>query len=717
MESPLQLLSVVEAHAAGLLGPTTVVTPRADVATLASTATAVHELGLPPGLTIAGARPTTPFGRLGGDTWCLGDPFSGRAQADLLTHRVSRLVVVDDGMATREFLRRIGGNRPMLIRPRTRPDRRRRTIGRAAGHRVQRLARHGRLTVHTAMEPPPAVVGQAAERGVEIVPHRFRWLATQPTSMTPDETLVVLGSPLVDDGLVHADAYLGWLAEVAMSGPAVYYPHRREGDDLVGKVRALGFRIAESGRPVEIALRGLTDRHRVVSLATSAAITLRVLLGDSGTTFDTVSVPDTWWLPDVPPVVRARFGDTRWSGAHVLAISDSDSYLKWAAGMVDGLPTGWSSTSVVVRTPIRPSTTQIGAAVAGTALADAPPSIASERRVRAIAERLQPDVVLVATTGPVADVLLRRTLADLKPRPVFVTGLPGISVPATEKALVYRSAADLFVAHSRREAADFAAIAHGLGLDLTVGLGRLPALDDVGQPAPTRNRVVFAAQAKTPDRPVEREQILLALAALADDRPDLDVVVKLRAVGGEAQTHREDHAYDQLWHRLAARRAVRPDAVRFAAGSMAEHLAHATGFVTVGSTAALEAIAAGVPTLVLTDFGVSAETFNLTFTDSGLFGTLEDLAAGRFHEPDPAWLVDNYFHDPSAMTWLHDLGDLVTRAATSGLPPATSLMDADENAAARARAVRRLSVPPRLLRIRNAAGRRLHAVRRQLDEG
>jgi hypothetical protein len=717
VESPLQLLSVVEAHAAGLLGPTTVVTPRADVRTLTSTAAAVRELDLPPGLTIDESSPATPFGRFGGDTWCLGDPFSGRAQADLLTHRVPRLVVVDDGLATREFLRRIGGNRPMLIRPRTRPDRRRRAIGRVAGHRVQRLARRGRVTVHTAMEPPPAVVDQAAARGVEIVSHRFRWLATQPTSTTPEETLVVLGSPLVDDGLVHADAYLGWLAEIAMSGPAVYYPHRREGDGLVGKVRALGFRIAETGRPVEIALRGLTERHRVVSLATSAAITLRALLGDSGTTFDTVSVPDSWWLPDVAADVRARFGDTRWSGAHVLAISDSDSYLKWAAGMVDGLPTGWSSTSVIVRTPIRPSAAQIRAAVAGTGLVDTPPSIASERRVRTLAERLRPDVVLVATTGPVADVLLRRTLADLQPRPVLVTGLPGISVPATEKALVYRSAADLFVAHSRREVADFAALAEGLGLDLTIGLGRLPALDDVGEPAPTRDRIVFAAQAKTPESPDERERTLLALAALAEERPDLDVVVKLRAVGGEAQTHREDHAYDHLWRRLVARRVVRPDAVRFAAGSMAEHLAHAAGFVTVGSTAALEAIAARIPTLVLTDFGVGAETFNLTFTGSGLFGTLEDLAAGRFHEPDPTWLADNYFHDPTDVTWLSDLGDLVTRAATTGLPPATSLMDAAEHASARARAVRRLSVPPPLLRIRNAAGRRLHAVRRQLDEG
>ncbi|GAA2792136.1 hypothetical protein GCM10020219_074140 [Nonomuraea dietziae] len=68
----------------------------------------------------------------------------------------------------------------------------------------------------------------------------------------------------------------------------------------------------------------------------------------------------------------------------------------------------------------------------------------SARALRRAAERLRPDAILVACTGPVVDVLVAEVFDGLRPRPVFVTGLPGISVPATEKAWLYRSGCDLF---------------------------------------------------------------------------------------------------------------------------------------------------------------------------------------------------------------------------------------------------------------------------------
>ena len=49
-----------------------------------------------------------------------------------------------------------------------------------------------------------------------------------------------------------------------------------------------------------------------------------------------------------------------------------------------------------------------------------------------------------------------RLVAALSPRPVIVTGLPGISIPATTQALVFRAQCDLFVLHSTREVREFA---------------------------------------------------------------------------------------------------------------------------------------------------------------------------------------------------------------------------------------------------------------------
>ncbi|MGC5016721.1 DUF6716 putative glycosyltransferase [Streptosporangium sp. DT93] len=435
-------------------------------------------------------------------------------------------------------------------------------------------------------------------------------------------------------------------------------------------------------------------------------------------------------------------------------MADSDSYLKWAACLLRELPSGCTTELAVIRTPIVPSPAQIQAAVAGSA---AEPPVLSARALRRAAERFRPDVVLAACTGPVVDVLVAEVLAGLRTRPVFVSGLPGISVPATEKAWLFRSGCELFVLHSGREVEEFSAIGRALGGGGQVGLARLPFLHGAGKATTTglgtgtgtgtgtgmgpgtglatgtgpgiglvtgsdaakavagpRDRVVFATQAKVPRRREERENILLALAELARHRPGLDVVVKLRALDTERQTHNERHHYMSLWRSLAEQGRVRDDAVRFATGPMHEHLDRAAGFVTVSSTAALEAIAGKVPLLVLSDFGVSAEMINLVFEDSGLLGTLDDLAAGRFLDPDDAWCRANYFHPRAADDWTSRLVSLVGQARSGRLVPARSLLDGSEYATARRRARMRVEVPPNVLRAGYRAKRRMRRYLRAL---
>ncbi|MFI6502599.1 DUF6716 putative glycosyltransferase [Nonomuraea typhae] len=385
-------------------------------------------------------------------------------------------------------------------------------------------------------------------------------------------------------------------------------------------------------------------------------------------------------------------------------MADSDSYLKWAACLLADLPADWERELAVVRTPIVPSPLQIAAAVGAGPL----PPVLSARSLRRTAQRTKPDVIVVACTGPVVDVLVAEVLGEMRPRPVFVTGLPGISVPATDKAWLFRSGCDLFVVHSEREAAEFGEVAGRLGGGGQVGLARLPFLRGPVPPGfepdgRERDRVVFATQAKVPRAREEREQVLLALAKLAERRPDLDVVVKLRALDGERQTHNERHPYQRLWQDLGE-----PGRLRFAAGSMDEHLAVAAGFVTVSSTAALEAIDRDVPLLVLEDFGVSAEMINLVFAGSGLLGTLDDLADGVFRAPEQEWRAANYFHPAAAGTWVSQLGELLGGERR----PPRSLLDGPEHAAARRRARLRVEVPPEVLRLGYKTKRRLARVLR-----
>ncbi|MGN9839874.1 DUF6716 putative glycosyltransferase [Nonomuraea sp. H19] len=386
----------------------------------------------------------------------------------------------------------------------------------------------------------------------------------------------------------------------------------------------------------------------------------------------------------------------------MLAVADSDSYLKWAACLLADLPEGCETELVVVRTPIAPSPEQIAAAVGDRE----PPPVVSARSVRRAAERTRPDVILVACTGPVVDVLVAEVFAGLRPRPVFVSGLPGISVPATEKAWLFRSGCDLFVVHSEREVAEFSAIADRLGGGGAVGLARLPFLRP-GALAQGGNRVVFATQAKVPRQREERERILLALAELAAQRPGLDVVVKLRALEDERQTHNERHHYQRLWREMGE-----PGRLSFAAGPMHDQLARAAGFVTVSSTAALEAIAMNVPSLVLSDFGVNADMINLVFEGSDLVGTLDDLAAGDFRTASAVWCAANYFHPAERDDWA---GLLTALVISRPRVPAKSLLDGPEHAAARRRARLRVEVPPTMLRAGFKAKRRMRRYLKALN--
>jgi hypothetical protein len=133
----------------------------------------------------------------------------------------------------------------------------------------------------------------------------------------------------------------------------------------------------------------------------------------------------------------------------VLAVADTDSYLKWSAATLDALPNCWESAQLLIENPVMPSTAQIRAA--SSRMVEVLSHAGVKRRIR----RERPDVVLMACTGPVVAALTDQRTLWSGHRPLLVTGLPGISVPATRRAVTARAACDLFLLHSKREIADF----------------------------------------------------------------------------------------------------------------------------------------------------------------------------------------------------------------------------------------------------------------------
>ena len=350
------------------------------------------------------------------------------------------------------------------------------------------------------------------------------------------------------------------------------------------------------------------------------------------------------------------------SGLKILGVADSDSYVKWGAATLARAPREWDTRLVVVDSPFVPTATQRAAAVDG--LMESQPLVLSLADLAGLVAREQPDVVFLSLRGPLIRVVLRAVLGVSTRRPVLVSGLPGISIPATRRALTFRSQVDLILLHSKRELRDFPELAETLSLEQSFALATLPFFATTHRTDAKRDEIVFAAQAKVPPLRHERLAIVGWLADCARAHPELRVVIKLRAVGTETQTHAEQYPYDQLLKELPSP----PPNLAAESGSMGAHLERAVGLVTVSSTALLEAVAIGVPGLALDDFGVSQGLINTVFEDSNLLGPSSDLVAGRFRRPDSGWLDDNYFHAAADDDWVQKIEALAEARRIGPLP-------------------------------------------------
>ncbi|MFG1944269.1 hypothetical protein [Nonomuraea sp. NPDC048826] len=300
VESPLQMLCAVEAHHAGLLGPSSVIVPRAGQRSLKATRRELRGLDLPAGLELAEPSEHMPLRPA-----AVGDAFSGRVQLRWLTAFPGRIVVVDDGMATIRLLELLAARRYRpLLRARARPGMARAALGLAAAIRLHASG----VTVFTALPVAPDLAGAVRGAGVELVRHEFPWLRGQPPTVPgPAERTVVLGTSLVRNGLVRRDRYLRWLTDLAAEEPLAYFPHRREDPADVAIIRERpGVTVHDGGAPAELTLRALDPGQRVISLPSTAISSLRVLLGPRGVAVEPVRVPDEWWTHRAGPALRSH---------------------------------------------------------------------------------------------------------------------------------------------------------------------------------------------------------------------------------------------------------------------------------------------------------------------------------------------------------------------------------------------------------------------------
>ncbi|WP_432031835.1 hypothetical protein [Streptomyces antibioticus] len=323
VESPVQLLNVLEwAHAQEKPGEAPGAAPGAELTLVVLSPNdpmtrgqlrRMTELARDEGHTVrweeARGGTAAPFRTVGGLTPLLrrahrvvmGDPFSRYVQLLLSITRAADLVVVDDGTATMEFVGQLArgerlvrwhrkggrpGPRDLLFAP----------VSAAARRRLTPSA-------HTRVEIFSAMPVQEAPDGVTVTANTFAWTRARfgPPRVTKGADLV--GTSLVETGVVDAGHYLEAVRVLARThGATRYFAHRRESADKLHRLAVeTGLEVVRPDLPLELIARRGPIGRTVLSFPSTVVHTLPLALTGTPVRVAVCDIDPTWLTAHASP--------------------------------------------------------------------------------------------------------------------------------------------------------------------------------------------------------------------------------------------------------------------------------------------------------------------------------------------------------------------------------------------------------------------------------
>ncbi|MFI6344478.1 hypothetical protein [Streptomyces sp. NPDC050560] len=227
----------------------------------------------------------------------IGDPFSRYVQLLLTITRARDLVVVDDGTATMEFIGQIAGGERLVRWHRRggRPGPRDLVFAPVSANARRRLTPGGRRRVEVFSSMP---IDQAPE-GITVTANDFAWTRARfgPPTITPGADLV--GTSLVETGVVDPDRYLRAVRDLAAAhGATRYFAHRREDADKLHKLSVFtGLEIVRPDLPLELIARRGPIGRTILSFPSTVVHTLPLALTGTGVAVAVCDI-DPAWLTD-----------------------------------------------------------------------------------------------------------------------------------------------------------------------------------------------------------------------------------------------------------------------------------------------------------------------------------------------------------------------------------------------------------------------------------
>lgn len=246
----------------------------------------------------------------------VGDPFSGVMQVVMSISRAPEVVIVDDGTATLEFARQwTAGEHLSRWHSVATPGHRRQisTFARdqVSGSVRRRISPEGgcRLGLFTSLDVDLAKV--------EISRNTFGWVRSR--FPVPEVKLGsdLIGTSLVETGVVDAEAYLGGVASlVEQHAVDRYFAHRKESDEKLARIERLGVAVVRPDLPLEIAARLGVLARRLISFPSTVVHTLPLVLVDTPAELLVCDIDDDWYTDRAAPGSGRFLGQVSASARH-----------------------------------------------------------------------------------------------------------------------------------------------------------------------------------------------------------------------------------------------------------------------------------------------------------------------------------------------------------------------------------------------------------------
>lgn len=251
----------------------------------------------------------------------MGDPFSRYVQVLLNITKASDLVVVDDGTATMEFVSQLARGERLVRwhRKSQRPGARDLLFIPVSSKARRRLTPGGRRRVEIFSSMPI----EETPKGVEVTYNDFAWTRSRFGPPQISEGADMVGTSLVETGVVDADRYREAVRTLAKAhGVTRYFAHRRESPEKLHDLAALtGLEVVRPDLPLELIARRGPIGRTILSFPSTVVHTLPLALAGTDVKVAVCDIDPAWLTANASPRAQGFLSGVTGSARDVERVS------------------------------------------------------------------------------------------------------------------------------------------------------------------------------------------------------------------------------------------------------------------------------------------------------------------------------------------------------------------------------------------------------------